>query len=203
MWHRGAQDHRRADKSGWRFPLSWSLDSVGPLTRSVEDAALVYQCLRGADPRTPPPTLSHLRMSSQGCTTACVVCASPLLKRCSGDQADAEVAQAVRACGDVLANLGAQVDSLAFPEAAEAQELNPRGLWSRRKLHHPSSPPRSAFEDYHPIVRQRRSRVKTSALPRISPRRAPGRSRVRKSYRRSAMWTRCRQPRPEGRLAGG
>jgi aspartyl-tRNA(Asn)/glutamyl-tRNA(Gln) amidotransferase subunit A len=24
------------------FPLSWSLDSVGPLTRSVEDAALVY-----------------------------------------------------------------------------------------------------------------------------------------------------------------
>ena len=26
------------------YPLSWSLDSVGALTRSVEDAALVYQC---------------------------------------------------------------------------------------------------------------------------------------------------------------
>ena len=33
------------------FPLSWTLDSVGPLTRSVEDAALVYQCLRGSDPQ--------------------------------------------------------------------------------------------------------------------------------------------------------
>src|SRR5262249_48085892 len=35
------------------FPLSWSLDSVGPLTRSVEDAALIYQCLRGSDPQDP------------------------------------------------------------------------------------------------------------------------------------------------------
>jgi aspartyl-tRNA(Asn)/glutamyl-tRNA(Gln) amidotransferase subunit A len=32
------------------FPLSWTLDSVGPLTRSVEDAALVYQAMRGPDP---------------------------------------------------------------------------------------------------------------------------------------------------------
>ena len=37
------------------FPLSWTLDSVGPLTRSVEDAALVYQCLRGSDPGEWPP----------------------------------------------------------------------------------------------------------------------------------------------------
>ena len=32
------------------FPLSWTFDSVGPLTRSVEDAALVYQAMRGPDP---------------------------------------------------------------------------------------------------------------------------------------------------------
>ena len=44
------------------------------------------------------------------------------------DQADREVAQAVRACGDVFAGLGAQVSSIDFPEAAEAQALNPRGL---------------------------------------------------------------------------
>lgn len=31
------------------FPLSWTLDSVGPLTRSVEDAALVYQAMQGED----------------------------------------------------------------------------------------------------------------------------------------------------------
>ncbi len=31
------------------YPLSWTLDSVGVFSRSVEDAALVYQCLQGAD----------------------------------------------------------------------------------------------------------------------------------------------------------
>src|SRR5262245_44376549 len=31
------------------YPLSWTLDSVGPLTRTVEDAALVYQALQGED----------------------------------------------------------------------------------------------------------------------------------------------------------
>ena len=31
------------------YPLSFTLDSVGPLTRSVEDAALVYQALQGPD----------------------------------------------------------------------------------------------------------------------------------------------------------
>src|SRR6185295_14788988 len=33
------------------YPLSGTLDSVGPITRSVEDAALVYQALQGSDPR--------------------------------------------------------------------------------------------------------------------------------------------------------
>src|SRR5215510_5868630 len=31
------------------YPLSFMLDSVGPLTRTVEDAALVYEALRGVD----------------------------------------------------------------------------------------------------------------------------------------------------------
>src|SRR5919106_4476262 len=35
----------RISRSGV-YPLSWTLDTVGPLTRSVEDAALVYQALQ-------------------------------------------------------------------------------------------------------------------------------------------------------------
>ncbi len=34
---------------GGVYPLSWSLDSVGPLARSVEDSALAYQFLQGVD----------------------------------------------------------------------------------------------------------------------------------------------------------
>ena len=31
------------------YPLSWTLDSVGMLTHTVEDAAITYQCLQGED----------------------------------------------------------------------------------------------------------------------------------------------------------
>jgi aspartyl-tRNA(Asn)/glutamyl-tRNA(Gln) amidotransferase subunit A len=34
-------------------PLSWSLDHVGPMTRSVQDAAIVLETIAGYDPRDP------------------------------------------------------------------------------------------------------------------------------------------------------
>ena len=44
------------------FPLSWSLDHVGPLARTVEDAAIVLLAIAGKDPNDPttidPPDLN-------------------------------------------------------------------------------------------------------------------------------------------------
>lgn len=169
------------------FPLSWSLDSVGPLTRSVEDAALVYQCLRGPDPQDPstlglPPqdVLTGLRDGVRGLRLA-------FAETLFWDQADAEVVQAVRACGEVFANLGAHVDSVAFPEAAAAQECNPRGLVAAAEaytVHRERLATHVA--DYDPIVRQRLMQGKdVSAADYLSVTRSwiPLRARVLEALR--------------------
>ena len=45
-------------------PLSATLDHVGPLTRSVADAALLWAVLTGRDPATPVPApLNGLRLA--------------------------------------------------------------------------------------------------------------------------------------------
>src|SRR5262245_4413331 len=102
------------------YPLSWTLDSVGPLTRSVEDAALVYEALHGVDLADETtvgiPThdaLASLRAGVKGLSIA-------FAETVFFDDVDAEVASAVREAGGVFRGLGARVESVAVPEVAEA-----------------------------------------------------------------------------------
>ncbi|HUJ74730.1 MAG TPA: amidase, partial [bacterium] len=112
------------------YPLSFTLDSAGPLCRSVEDAALVHQALIGEDLRdestlgvAPQDVLRGLRAGVQGLRLA--FAETVFFENC-----DAETARAVREAGRVLADLGATVTSIPFPEAREALELNPKGMIS-------------------------------------------------------------------------
>jgi aspartyl-tRNA(Asn)/glutamyl-tRNA(Gln) amidotransferase subunit A len=110
------------------YPLSFSLDSVGPLARTVEDAAIVYQHLTGEDEgdETTSGIPSHdvLRGLKRGVKGLRLAFAETVFF----DDADPEIAKSVRESGRVLKDLGASVESVAFPEAAEAVKLNPRGL---------------------------------------------------------------------------
>ncbi len=101
-------------------PLSWTLDSVGPLTRSVEDAALVCQALQGEDKRDsttlgipPGDFLGTLKAGVKGLRIA-------FAETVFFDDVDREVEAAVREVGSVLRSLGATVESMALPEAAQA-----------------------------------------------------------------------------------
>jgi aspartyl-tRNA(Asn)/glutamyl-tRNA(Gln) amidotransferase subunit A len=102
------------------YPLSWTLDSVGPLTRSVEDAALVYQALQGVDlaDETTMGVPAHDVMSTltAGVKGLRIAFAETLFF----DDVDPEITAAVREAGRVLRGLGASVDSTAVPEVAEA-----------------------------------------------------------------------------------
>jgi aspartyl-tRNA(Asn)/glutamyl-tRNA(Gln) amidotransferase subunit A len=102
------------------YPLSWTLDSVGPLTRSVEDAALVYQALQGVDHADDTtvgvPADDVLRTLDAGVRGLRLAFGETLFF----DGVDAEVATAIRDAGQVFRSLGASVDSVAIPEVAEA-----------------------------------------------------------------------------------
>ncbi len=139
------------------FPLSWTLDSVGPLTRSVEDAALVYQAMRGYDfndasthgAAPHQDVLTGLRDGVKGLRLC-------FAENVFWEHTEPEIAQAVRACGDVLANLGAHVDSMAFPEADEALKADPTGAIgaSEAYLAHLERLG-ERFEEYDPVVTYR------------------------------------------------
>ena len=110
------------------YPLSWTLDSVGVFSRSVEDAALVYQCLQGADVNdeitvgvTAHDVKKKLKDGVNGLRLA-------FAESVFWEDVHPEVAQAVRDCGNVFEELGATVSSIDFTEAREARELNPGGV---------------------------------------------------------------------------
>jgi aspartyl-tRNA(Asn)/glutamyl-tRNA(Gln) amidotransferase subunit A len=117
----------RISRSGV-YPLSWTLDSVGVLTRSVEDAALVYRTLQGPDPEdestlnVPPANgLSKLKEGVNGLRLA-------FGETIFFDEVAPEIERAVRETGKVFQSLGAGVDKLEVPEAAEALASENRAL---------------------------------------------------------------------------
>jgi aspartyl-tRNA(Asn)/glutamyl-tRNA(Gln) amidotransferase subunit A len=98
------------------LPLSTTLDTPGPMVRSVEDAALLLTALQGPDPEDPstlalPPAdpVPALRRGVAGLRLA----AMPEAERAG---VDAEVLGAYDASLDALARLGASIVSVALPD---------------------------------------------------------------------------------------
>jgi len=103
-------------------PLCYSLDTTGPLTSTVEDAALALQVLAGHDPRDPgsadlpvPDYGASLRDGARGLR----------IGYCSAFNRDGEVgAEQITALDQVahtLAKLGADVREVALPPNAQFQ----------------------------------------------------------------------------------
>lgn len=138
------------------YPLSWTFDSVGFLTRSVEDAAIVYQRVQGPDiddditlGRVPHDVLRTLKNGVRGMRLAFAE---------SMFQVDihSEVEKAVRECGRVFGELGAKIGNIEFTEAQQALQLRhggvtiaAEGYTLNRKLLE------EHFDELDPVVAQR------------------------------------------------
>ena len=85
------------------MPLAWSLDHVGPITRSVEDAALVFRALAGADiPQPRTGTLNGLRLG--------------VPRRYFFDGLHEDVELAIEEALSVLADQGALLEDVNWPD---------------------------------------------------------------------------------------
>jgi len=98
------------------LPIVWSMDTAGPMTRTVADAALIMRTIAGHDPkdvftaRLPVPDyVGALDGNVRGLRIGVIreYFESGLLDR--------ETAEAVRAAAAVLGRLGAQVEEVSLP----------------------------------------------------------------------------------------
>jgi len=98
------------------MPLSWSLDHVGPMTRSVHDTAVLLGLLAGADPRD--ATTSHRAVPDYGGALERPVAGlrAGVPENYFWDEVDPDLARRVRAAIDVLAGLGLTVRELVVPD---------------------------------------------------------------------------------------
>jgi len=102
------------------LPLSWSLDHVGPMTRTVEDAALLMEAIAGYDPQDPssadrpvPDYRDALRGDVRGLRLG-------LPRNYFFDEADPEVVAAVRRAASLLEAEGAHVVEVEVPGVEKA-----------------------------------------------------------------------------------
>ncbi len=98
------------------FPLAASLDHVGPLTRSVADAAAMLQAIAGVDPLDPsssrqavPDYLAALTKGVQGVRIG-------VDERYITEGVHPEVSAAIHAAIGVLVELGAEVVAVTVPD---------------------------------------------------------------------------------------
>ncbi len=103
------------------LPVCWSMDTVGPITRTVEDCAITLQATAGYDPRDPytrRAAVPDYRAALQGDLGGVTV--GVLTEKVLGDDVDGEVRDAVLAAVEVLRELGASVRQVALPLAHAA-----------------------------------------------------------------------------------
>ena len=104
--------------------IVWSMDAIGPISRSVEDAAMTLGALAGHDPKDPytwdkpvPDYRRSLDGNIQGVRVGVVT------ERLDGDGVDPEVKAAVLEAVSVLGGLGASVDEVSIPMAIHAVNI--------------------------------------------------------------------------------
>jgi aspartyl-tRNA(Asn)/glutamyl-tRNA(Gln) amidotransferase subunit A len=99
------------------FPVSWCLDHMGPLARTVTDIALALQVLAGHDPLDPSSSHAPVPDYLQALRHADKAPRLGLVRQFYLERADPELRTHVEGVADRLARAGASVDEVKLPES--------------------------------------------------------------------------------------
>ena len=105
------QTYGRVSRRGV-FPLSWSLDHAGPMTRTVEDAALMLQAIAGYDPKDPSTVDVPVPDYRKALTGDVKGLRAGVPKQYFFEGVEPEVEQAVRKAIQILEGLGMVIEEV-------------------------------------------------------------------------------------------
>jgi aspartyl-tRNA(Asn)/glutamyl-tRNA(Gln) amidotransferase subunit A len=143
----------RVSRSGV-LPLAWSMDHVGPMTRSAADCALMLGVLAGydaADPSTSVLPVPDYRVALTGDVKGLRV---GLLRAVFLDGATAEVRAAVETAARTLAAAGAVVDEVAVEHLQHAAAASTAIIASESLAYH-AELLRTRAAEYDPDIARR------------------------------------------------
>ncbi len=118
------------------LPLAWSLDTMGPMTKTVEDAALLLNALAGYDPSDPssvpvdvPDYRAAIGKDVKGMRIG-------LPREHFFENVDGEVEQAVRTALSTFQDLGVEVEEVSLPHVRYAASIFPTIIQSEAAAYH-------------------------------------------------------------------
>lgn len=132
--------------------LSWSLDHVGPLTRSVRDAALVLNALSGHDPRDVGSVRTEPQDFTDGLGDGVEGLRVGVPENYFGDNVRPEIADATAAAVRALEAAGARVVPITAPLADRYKAVEWTLMMAEASAYHRETM-RSAYDLYTDDVR--------------------------------------------------
>ena len=135
-------------------PLAWSLDHAGPLTRCVEDAALIMNAISGYDPRDPASARSPVPDFTAQLNSGVDGLRLGMAKEYFFAPAAAAVAGAVQQAIGVLEDLGATSVEVSLPNVGTVPRFHPVISMCESASYHEETIRRHA-DELTPNVRER------------------------------------------------
>ena len=132
-------------------PLAWSMDHPGPMTRTVEDAALAMNAIAGYDPNDVASARVEVPDYTASLTGDVRGIRIGVPKEFFEAPLDPQIGQAVRDAIALLESLGAQVREVDFPMFNDSQAISTAMLMAEASAYHKNLLARDGDKLYPPV----------------------------------------------------